>query len=60
MKIYLFGSRTNDEKKGGDIDLFIETDDNQLTTLENKIVFLARLKLVLGDQKIDLVDEKNL
>lgn len=60
VRIYLFGSRINDEKRGGDIDLLIETDDFQLTTLDNKIKYLSRLKLAIGDQKIDLVYLKNL
>lgn len=59
-RIYLFGSRTNDEKKGGDIDLFIETSDDHQATLENKIAFLVKLKKAIGDQKIDLLFPKNL
>ena len=60
VRIFVFGSRTNDEGKGGDIDLFIETDDDQLITIENKINCLVRLKLALGDQTIDLVYPKNI
>jgi uncharacterized protein len=60
VRIYLFGSRVFDEKMGGDIDLFIETDDLHTTTIENKIRFLVKLKLELGDQKIDLVYPNNL
>jgi predicted nucleotidyltransferase len=60
VEIYLFGSRVSDAKLGGDIDLLIETDDNQLTTIENKIRFLVKLKMAIGDQKIDLVYPKNL
>ena len=60
VRIYLFGSRVVNEKRGGDIDLFIETNDNQLTTFENKILFLAKLKMAIGDQKIDLVYPVNL
>ena len=55
VRIYLFGSRTDDHKKGGDIDLFIETETDQLATTENKLKYLVRLKQALGDQKIDLV-----
>ena len=59
VRIFLFGSRTDDGAKGGDIDLFIETDDDKIASVENKINCLVKLKLALGDQKIDLVYSKN-
>ncbi|MBL4730628.1 MAG: nucleotidyltransferase domain-containing protein [Sulfurimonas sp.] len=52
--IYLFGSRTDDTKKGGDIDLYIEVQD-KTDLFEKKIKFLARLKQKIQDQKIDVV-----
>ena len=52
-KIFLFGSRADDSIKGGDIDLFIETTN--LASLQDKISFISKLKLKLGDQKIDVV-----
>ncbi len=53
-KIILFGSRANPNKKGGDIDLLIipEKKDN---LFEKKIKFLARTKMKIGEQKIDLI-----
>ena len=53
-KIYLFGSRVDDVKKGGDIDLYIEAQKND-NLFEKKIVFLRKIKEVLGEQKIDVV-----
>lgn len=52
--VYLFGSRTDDLKRGGDIDLFIETSDTS-DLFTKKIRFLAKLKRAIGDQKIDVV-----
>ena len=52
--VYLFGSRTDDSKRGGDIDLFIETSDTSDLFMK-KIRFLAKLKRAIGDQKIDVV-----
>lgn len=52
-KIFLFGSRVDDARKGGDIDLYVETDSTPV--LQNKISFITHLKLTLGDQKIDVV-----
>ncbi len=53
-KIYLFGSRVDDSKKGGDIDLYIEPE-NRDALYEKKIQFLIKLKSTIGFQKIDVV-----
>lgn len=52
--IYLFGSRVDDHKKGGDIDLYIETEDSDNLS-EKKIQFLLLLESLIGEQKIDVV-----
>jgi len=57
-KIYLFGSRVDDSKKGGDIDLSIQTTNTQ-DILVKKIDFLAKIKDKIGDQKIDVVVSKD-
>jgi predicted nucleotidyltransferase len=57
-KVYLFGSRTDDSKKGGDIDLFVEPDDRN-DLLSKKIKYLAKLNMLLGEQKIDVIILKN-
>ncbi len=55
-KIWLFGSRVDDHKKGGDIDLYIETNYDNLVVIEQKkIQFISKLKKIIGDQKIDIV-----
>ncbi len=53
--VFLFGSRTDDKKKGGDIDLFISTPDEILMGLTHRIAFLVELKRMIGDRKIDVV-----
>lgn len=52
-KIYLFGSRVDDDKRGGDIDLFIET--NKFTTLQDEIKMLVLLEKRGIERKVDLV-----
>lgn len=49
--VYLFGSRTKLELKGGDIDLLVLSDT---LTFSDKVSLLVTLKAALGDQKIDL------
>jgi len=52
--IFLFGSRVDESKKGGDIDLYLAVDNHQ-NLFEKKIKFLSRIKRELGDQKIDII-----
>ena len=58
-QIYLFGSRVDELKKGGDIDLYIQTKDTT-NLMHKKIDFLVKLKREIGLQKIDVVFDKGL
>ena len=51
-KIYLFGSRVDDEKKGGDIDLLIV--DSLLTKRDLRILRIDFFQH-FGEQKLDIV-----
>lgn len=53
-RIYLFGSRVDDRKKGGDIDIYIETGVEK-DLLERKLKMLGMLQKELGEQKIDII-----
>jgi predicted nucleotidyltransferase len=50
-KVFLYGSRTRDDLKGGDIDLAIVSET---FTFSKKIDFLVNLKELIGDQRIDV------
>ncbi len=52
--IWLFGSRVDDNKKGGDIDLYIETDLEE-GTVAAKLEMRGLIWSVFGDQKIDIL-----
>ena len=54
--IYLFGSRLQSNKKGGDIDIFIVSKDDNL--LEKKIKAIAKLERVLY-KPVDIVLHKD-
>jgi len=53
-RIWLFGSRVDDNKHGGDIDLYIETDLTE-KTVEAKLQMRSEIWSVFGEQKIDLL-----
>ena len=60
-KIYLFGSRIDDEKKGGDIDLYIILNyiEEREIIFDKKIQFLVLIQDKIGEQKIDVIISKN-
>lgn len=51
-QVYIFGSRTDDTQRGGDIDILIISDK-----IKNKEIRKIRLELFdfLGEQKIDII-----
>jgi len=54
-QVFLFGSRVDDTKKGGDIDLFIELSE-EIEHPTAKILYLnGLLQQSLGMQKIDII-----
>jgi predicted nucleotidyltransferase len=55
-KVYLFGSRADDSKKGGDIDLLVIS---QKLNYNDSIKIRQRLHEKLGEQKIHLVITKD-
>ena len=57
--VWLFGSRVDDSKRGGDIDLLIRPDHFLVSpVLPQKICFLSKLERLLGERKIDVIIEE--
>jgi hypothetical protein len=54
-RAWLFGSRVDDNRRGGDIDLYIETPDIIEDRLWQTACVNAQLQAKLGEQKIDVV-----
>ena len=55
--MWLFGSRADDSRSGGDIDLLVVLSDEAAlqAALPWKARFLVAAKTLVGDQRIDLV-----
>jgi hypothetical protein len=63
VQVFLFGSRTSNRQRGGDIDLFIHKPGGEHLKISTKINFITDLIFEIGEQKIDVVldngDKKN-
>ena len=53
VKIYIFGSRSVPNKRGGDIDILIKS--SRQISVDEKLSFLARLELKGIERKVDLI-----
>jgi predicted nucleotidyltransferase len=55
-RLWLFGSRTDLAKRGGDIDLYVETHAKTMDdAIQMRSDFLGDLEQEIGEQKIDIV-----
>lgn len=55
VKIVLFGSRVDDNLRGGDIDLFIYKTDGDRISVRGKIEFITSLLMQIGEQRVDVI-----
>lgn len=53
--VRVFGSRANDEARGGDIDLLVESSEPVKDRLKRTLALTAILQSRLGDQRIDVI-----
>lgn len=54
-RVLLFGSRTDDAKRGGDIDLLVECTLDAQEAHRAKLRALTEIQRRIGERKIDLV-----
>jgi len=55
VQVFLFGSRTDDKARGGDIDLYITTIESGRLSSIVKNAFITDLIMRMGDRRIDVV-----
>ena len=54
-RVRLFGSRLDEQARGGDIDLLVESERVIDDKVSKSLTLTARLQLRLGDQPIDIL-----
>lgn len=55
VKVSVFGSMALNDRKGGDIDLFFETDRQLANRAQTLCRLHGALTMALGDRKIDII-----
>ena len=58
-KVYLYGSRVDDTRKGGDIDLYVVPSASLENVTDRKLDFVLKLESLIGEQKIDVLIQKD-
>ena len=58
-EVWLFGSRTDDTLRGGDIDLLVRNAPEGEDGFKRKIKFQVEMEKRLGERRIDVVVEKS-
>lgn len=54
--LILFGSRVDDHRRGGDIDLYVTGFEQSVEQqLDARLRFLVRVKREMGEQRIDVI-----
>ena len=59
VDIYLYGSRTDDNKRGGDIDIAIDAEISKKEFRKSKVRFIMEMMKQNLDLKVDLVKYRN-
>lgn len=54
-RVRLFGSRLDDARRGGDIDLYVESEGTPARLFDQQLELYGRLLRRLGDRRIDIV-----
>jgi len=55
VRVRVFGSRIDDQARGGDIDLLVESSEILPDRQRKALTFVARLQRRLGDQPFDVL-----
>ena len=58
-EVFLFGSRVDDTKKGGDIDIYVIAEYKDINEILLKIKAKRCIKSKIGEQRIDIMVSKD-